>query len=136
MLTIWCHPIIAFVTPLFTKNYLLEQINLYGPFTINLCHGDNLIENSGFWSYIGGVLEHLNIYRLDTFSYYELEKDVRRGLGYVGIKMIAYLKSGMGFSEGLTFFVNDNECLEMVLLLREGRWKDEKYMIQELRMHT
>lgn len=34
--------------------------------------------------------------------------------------MIAYLKSDMGFSEGLTFFSNDNRCLEMVSWVRDG----------------
>ena len=48
------------------------------------------------------------------FSYYELEKDVRQGLGHVGIKRIAYLRSGMSFTDGLTFFSNDVGCLEMV----------------------
>ena len=71
------------------------------PFTINLYHGKKFIENKGYWSYVGGILGYLDI---DKCSYSELEKYVRKGLAYPSIKRIAYLKTGMSFSEGLTFF--------------------------------
>ena len=44
---------------------------------------------------------------------------MRKGLAYPGIKRITYLKSGMSFSEGLTFYSN-NGCLEMLSWVREG----------------
>ena len=47
------------------------------PFTINLYHGGKFLEKMGLWSYIWDILRYLDIYSLDMFSYYELEKDVR-----------------------------------------------------------
>ena len=47
------------------------------PFTINLYHGGKFLEKMGLWSYIWDILGYLDIYSLDMFSYYELEKDVR-----------------------------------------------------------
>ena len=84
------------------------------PFTINLYHGWKFLKDMGLWSYIWDILGYLDIYSLDMFSYYELEKDARKGLRHADIKRIAYLRPGMGFTDGLTFFSNDAGCLEMV----------------------
>ena len=49
----------------------------------------------------GCLYNKLPLY-LETFSYFELEKNIK--YIYAGIKRIAYLKPGMGFSQGITFF--------------------------------
>ena len=53
------------------------------------------------------------------FSYFELELNVK--FIYVEIRRIAYLKSRMGFNEGIIFFNDDNGCWEMLKWVREGR---------------
>ena len=53
------------------------------------------------------------------FSYFELENIVK--YIYAGIRRIAYLNPGMGFSQGITFFNEDNGCWEVLKWVREGR---------------
>ena len=40
---------------------------------------------------------------------------------YPGTNKIAYVKPGMSFSEGLSFFTNDNGCLDMLYWVRNGQ---------------
>ena len=53
------------------------------------------------------------------FCTFELERNVK--YIYTGIRRITYLKSGMGFNVGITFFNEDNGCWEMLKWVREGR---------------
>ena len=71
-------------------------------FTINFYHGGKFILHGVIWSYVGGSIGYLDVYSLDTFSYFQLEKDVR--VINIDIRRVAYLKPRMGFSEGITFF--------------------------------
>ena len=87
--------------------------------TINFHHGGKFIENGATWSYVGGNIDYLDVLSLDTFSYFHLERNVK--IIYVGIRRIAYLKLGMGFSEGITFLNDDNRCKEMLKWVREGK---------------
>ena len=77
-------------------------------FKLNFHHGGKFIVNGGSWLYVGGQLGYIDISDLDKWSYFELEKEVKKL--YPSLKSIAYLKSGMTFNEGLTFLTNDNDC--------------------------
>ena len=66
-------------------------------FTINFHHGGKFILHGATWSYVGGSIGYLDVYSLDTFSFLQLERDVK--VVYAGIRRITYLKPGMGFSE-------------------------------------
>lgn len=87
-------------------------------FTTNFHHGGKFILSGGRWSYVGGSIRYLNAFSLDTFSYFELEKDVK--VIYAGIKRIAYLKPEMSFSEGITFFGDGYGCWNMLSWVTEG----------------
>ena len=71
-------------------------------FTINLHHSGKFIHNGATWSYVGGSIGNLDVSSLDTFSYLELEKNVK--YIYAGIRRITYLKPGIDFSQGITYF--------------------------------
>ena len=59
-------------------------------FTINFHHGGKFILYGATWSYVSGSIGYLDVYSLDTFSFFQLERDVR--VVYVGIRKIAFLK--------------------------------------------
>ena len=88
-------------------------------FTINFHHGGEFIHNGATWSYVGGSIGNLDVSSLDTFLFFELEKIVK--YIYAGIRRIAYLKPRTGFSQGITFFNEDNGYWEMLKWVREDR---------------
>ena len=55
-------------------------------FTINFHHGGKFIQNRATWSYISGSISNLDVFSLDTFSYFELERNVK--YFYVGTRRI------------------------------------------------
>ena len=86
--------------------------------TINFHHGRKFKHNEATWSYVGGSICYLDVFSLDTFSYFDLERNVKSI--YAGIRKIAYLKSGLGFSEGSTFFNDDHGCWDILKWVRES----------------
>ena len=46
-------------------------------FTINFHHSGKFIHNRATWSYVGGSIGNLNVFSLDTISYFELERNVK-----------------------------------------------------------
>ena len=88
-------------------------------FTINFHQDGKFIQNGATWSYVGGSISYLDVFNLDTFSYFDQERDVK--IIYASIKMIAYLKPRMGFSEGITFFNDDHGFWDMLKCVREGK---------------
>ena len=77
-------------------------------FTINFHHGGKFKHNGATWSYVSGSICYLDVFSVDTFSYFDLERNVK--IIYAGIRRITYLKSRLGFSEGITFFNDDHGC--------------------------
>ena len=59
-------------------------------FIMNFHHGGKFVVNGGFWSHIDGQLGYRDITDLDKWSYFGLEKEVKKL--YPGLKTIAYLK--------------------------------------------
>ena len=58
-------------------------------FTMNFHHGGKFVIIGGSWSYVGGQLGYIDIIDLDKWSYFELEKEVKKL--YLNLKTIAYL---------------------------------------------
>ena len=72
-------------------------------FTINFHIGGKFKQNRATWSYVGGSIGYLDVFSLDTFSYFDLERNVK--IIYVGIRRIAYLKPRLGLVKKLHFLM-------------------------------
>ena len=87
-------------------------------FTINFHHGGKFKHIGATWFYVGGSICYLDVFSLDTFSYFDLERNVKSI--YARIRRIAYLKPGLSFNEGSTFFNDDHGCWDILKRVRES----------------